>query len=454
MKYPDMSLPDRAPTVFALALGAALLVFGSWGSTAQAQDSQPNEQEKAMHYSLYYENFKNDDFQSAKSDLFWIIENAPGYPKGDDRNFERQFELYKGLAEEASDDENRLAYLDTAATVLATAPEKMEEQGVNFEQFEWEILRGRFLQEYEDTLPDLSSTSLKDPIAHYREAFNLAPKEINPYYIRQVLRAYVDNNDQQKALSFANTVEQKRGDDEEVSKILSSVRDDIFGDNPQAQVAYLEDQFEANPDSLALMQDLFNAYVEQGSVSNASELAPQLMEEDVPAETIREIAQMRLEDGRPEAALEAYEKLTSDTDGSLTAEDYFRRGRAYEQMDQLSKARSEFRNAIEARSDYGRAYIAIGDLYTSAVSDCSGEELSRNDKAVYWAAVDKYQKAKEVDSGVASTADSKISTYRKYFPTQEDIFYRDEWEEGGNFTIDYGCYSWIDETTTVRRASS
>ena len=449
-----MPLLNRVPTVFALSLGATLLVFGSWVSPAQAQDSQPSQQQKAMHYSLYYENFKNEDFQSAKSDLLWIVDNAPGFPKGDDRNFERKFELYKGLAQQASNDEKRMAYLDTAATVLSTAPQMMEERGLTYEPFEWEILKGRFLQEYEDALPNLSSTSLETPVTHYRKAFDLAPMEINPYYIQQVIRAYVQNGDQQKALSFANTVEQKRGDDDEVAKILSSVRDDIFGKNPQAQVAYLEEQFEANPDSVALMQELFDAYVNQGNTSNASELAPRLMEEDVSAETIREIAQMRIEDGRPKAAIQAYEKMTSGTDASLTAEDYFRRGQAYEQMDQLSKARAQFRRAIEAQSDYGQAYIAIGDLYTSAVSDCSGSELGRNDKAVYWAAVDKYQQAKQVDSSVASTANSKINTYRKYFPTQEDIFYRDDWDEGSSFTVDYGCYSWIGETTTVRRASS
>ena len=449
-----MPLLNRVPTVFVFSLGATLLVFGSWVSTAQAQDSQPSQQQKAMHYSLYYENFKNDDFQSAKSDLLWVIENAPGYPKGDDRNFERKFELYKGLAQQTSSDEERMAYLDTAATVLSTAPQAMEEQGLSYEPFEWEILKGRFLQEYEDALPNLSSTSLEDPVTHYRKAFDLAPMEINPYYIQQVIRAHVQNGEQEEALSFANTVEQKRGDDEEVAKILSSVRNDIFGKNPQAQIAYLEEQYEANPDSVALMQELFNAYVDQGNTGNASELAPELMEEDVPAETIREIAQMRLEDGRPQEALQAFEKMMSDTDASLTAEDYFRRGQAYEQMDQLSKARTQFRRAIDTQSDYGRAYIAIGDLYTSAVSDCSGSELGRSDKAVYWVAVDQYQKAKEVDSSVASTANSKIETYRKYFPSQEDIFYRDDWTEDSSFTVDYGCYSWIDETTTVRRSSS
>jgi len=452
MNYADMASVNRVLTVFALLLGGALLVPGSWIPAAQAQDSQPSEQDKAMHYSLYYENFKNDNFRSAKSDLQWIIENAPGFPKGDGRNFERKVELYKGLAEQASSDEKRKAFLDTAATVLANAVSQMEEQGLTYETFEWEIMKGQFLEEYEDVLPELSTSSLKTPLAHYKEAFGLAPEAINPYYIQRILRFHLDNNEQKEALDFANTVEQKRGDDEEVAQIISSVRSDIFGRNPQARISYLQEQMEAYPDSTAILQKLFDAYVEQGNVTKASELASQIMASDPSPDTIREIAKMRLEDGRPKAALEAYDKVT-EACASFTADDYFQRGKAYQELDQLRRARAQFRKAIEQKSDFGRAYIAIGDLYTRAVSECSGKQLGRSDKAVYWAAVDKYRQAKRVDSSVASTADSKMRTYRKYFPTQEDIFYREDWAKGESATIDFGCYSWIGETTRVRESS-
>ncbi|NBC85192.1 MAG: hypothetical protein GVY25_03275, partial [Bacteroidetes bacterium] len=59
--------------------------------------------------------------------------------------------------------------------------------------------------------------------------------------------------------------------------------------------------------------------------------------------------------------------------------------------------------------------------------------------------------AKQVDSNLASTANNNIQTYRRYMPTQEDIFYVDEWEVGQSIRIDYGCYSWINESTTVRQ---
>ena len=81
-----------------------------------------------MHYSLYYENYKNDNFESARSDLLWILENAPGTPDGDDDNYRRVVNLYVGLAEQASSESERKAYLDTAATHLTSAPEKMKKE--------------------------------------------------------------------------------------------------------------------------------------------------------------------------------------------------------------------------------------------------------------------------------------------------------------------------------------
>ncbi|PSQ71622.1 MAG: hypothetical protein BRD26_03480 [Bacteroidetes bacterium QH_1_64_81] len=404
-----------------------------------------------MHYSLYWENFKNDDFRSARSDLLWILENAPGAPDGDDDNYERAVKLYEGLAEQAGSEEKRKAYLDTAATHLTSAVDKMEDQGLEYDRYKWELLKGRFADQHQGSLPDVEG--LKTAVSHYRKAFELAPEEIDPYYIQQVLKSYQQNNQLQKALDFANMVEAKREDDEEVAEMVNSMREDIFGMNPQAKIGYLEEQVEQHPDSTRLLTDLFNAYKRQGNVEKASTLAKRLMKEDPPAETVRDIAQMRLEDGRSKAALEAYDRAV-EQGAELKAEDHFNRGTAYQKMERLAQARQEYRRAIEKKKDFGRAYIAIGDLYARAVNKCSGSEMKREDKAVYWAVVDMYQRAKETDPSVASTANSKIQTYRRVFPTKEDIFYRSDWEQGGTFSIDYGCYSWIGETASVRPAPS
>ena len=449
MPFAAPSFRLQSLSVGVLCLSLALFVAVP---PASAQDSEPSKQEKLMHYSLYYENYKNDNFESARSDLLWVLENAPGVPDGDDDNYRRVIRLYEGLAEQAAEEETRTAYIDTAATYLASTVDKIEQHGLDYELYKWERRKGRFLEKYQSSLPD-GVEGLGTPTAHYRAAFDLAPAELDPYYIRQVLRSYLDDNSLQKALDFANTVESKRGDDEEVAEMISSIREDIFGKNPQAQIAYLEKQVEQSPDSTQLLTELFDAYTQQGTVQKASELSKRLMKMNPPAETVRQIARMRLEDGRPEVALQAYERA-EEQGADLKAEDYFNRGTAYQKMGEFAQARQSYRAAIDAKDGFGRAYIAIGDLYARAVNQCSGNEMARNDRAVYWAAVDKYRQAKEVDSSVASTADNKIQTYRGVFPSKEDIFYREDWESGQSFTIDYGCYSWIGETTSVRAAPS
>jgi len=443
------SLRLQSSIVGVLCAGLALLVAAP---PASAQDSEPSKQEKLMHYSLYYENYKNDNFESARSDLLWVLENAPGVPDGDDDNYRRVIRLYEGLAEQASDEETRKAHLDTAATHLASAVEKIDQDGLEYTPYKWERRKGRFLEKYQGSLPN-DVEGLETPTAHYRKAFELAPKELNAYYIQQILQSHLENNDLQQALDFANTVESKRGDDEEVAEMISSIREDIFGKNPQAKIAYLEKQVEQSPDSTQLLTELFNAYNRQGSVQKASELSSRLMKMEPSAETVRQIAQMHLEDGRPEDALQAYERA-EEQGAELKAEDYFNRGTAYQKMGRLAKARQEYRKAIEMKDGFGRAYIAIGDLYARAVNKCSGSKMKRTDRAVYWAAVDKYRQAKNIDSSVSSVADSKIQTYRKVFPQKQAIFFKDDWEIGGTFTIDYGCYSWIGETTTVRPSPS
>jgi hypothetical protein len=119
----------------------------------------------------------------------------------------------------------------------------------------------------------------------------------------------------------------------------------------------------------------------------------------------------------------------------------------------LQQARNSARAATKANPESGRPYITIADIYARAVSECSGSEMSRNDRAVYWLVMDYLNKAKQVDSSVSNIANNRLTSYRKAAPSKEDIFFVDSWTEGSSVQIDgslKSCYSWISESTTVR----
>lgn len=109
----------------------------------------------------------------------------------------------------------------------------------------------------------------------------------------------------------------------------------------------------------------------------------------------------------------------------------------------LPRARTAAMQAAELRPSDGRPFLLIGDMYAISAGDCGDNKLTK--RVAYWAAVDKYVRAKAIDPSLEKEANEKIATYSRYFPVQNDVFFY-ELEEGQSYTV--GC--WINETTTVR----
>ena len=94
----------------------------------------------------------------------------------------------------------------------------------------------------------------------------------------------------------------------------------------------------------------------------------------------------------------------------------------------------------------GRCYIIIGMCYAATRlygNDAKGAILN---KTVYWAAVDKFYKAKQVDPSVEAQASEFISTYSRYFPTKEERFDLPNEFNGSTYFVG----GWIGETTNIR----
>jgi len=108
-----------------------------------------------------------------------------------------------------------------------------------------------------------------------------------------------------------------------------------------------------------------------------------------------------------------------------------------------SSARTYANKAIALKSGWGEPYLVIGDAYMYSASACDDKELGRY--GAYWAAVDKYQKAKAVDASVAADANKKIARASANYPVTKDLFFYSK-KAGDSYTVK--C--WINETTKVR----
>ena len=147
-----------------------------------------------------------------------------------------------------------------------------------------------------------------------------------------------------------------------------------------------------------------------------------------------------------ETALKYFEEAANlATDAATKADDYYSMALLSFEQNGYSKARQYCQKAIEINPNYGAAYLLIGKMYAStAKSVYPGDGVLA--RAVYYAALDKFEKGKQVDPSVAEEANSLISSYRAHLPSTEEIFMHPDLEKGKAFTIG----GWIGERTTVR----
>lgn len=129
-----------------------------------------------------------------------------------------------------------------------------------------------------------------------------------------------------------------------------------------------------------------------------------------------------------------------------------------EQLKNYSSCREYCRKSLESLSETApanmrsRCYMLIGMAYASSKPYSSDNmpaaKASILNKTVFWAAVDKFQKAKAIDPACAADADKLINAYSKYFPTKEEMFDLPGEFGGATFTVG----GWIGESTVCRSA--
>lgn len=147
--------------------------------------------------------------------------------------------------------------------------------------------------------------------------------------------------------------------------------------------------------------------------------------------------------GDSEKAIEFMDQaIELETDDIKKSEYCFTTAQILFTIKQLSKAKSYANKAISLNGSYGAPYILIGQMYAS--SPKWSDEPAMN-KCSYFAAIDKFQRAKNVDPSVAEEANKLIGTYSAYTPKPEDLFFLGL-KKGDNVTIG----GWIGETTTIR----
>ena len=206
-------------------------------------------------------------------------------------------------------------------------------------------------------------------------------------------------------------------------------------------------RFEKNPEDKGLLERITSLLDKQNCTDSKlyADAAVNLNEIDPSSKSAYHLAKLFYEKDQFEKSAKYYNQaIEFQGKDEVKAQYYLELAElTYEELENKVKARSLARKAIEFNPKDGKPYILIGKMYANSIKQCGKNEFEQ--KTVLWAAVDKFIKAKNVDSSIAEEADSYINSYRPRFPTKKEIFFQNL-EMGNSYQI--GC--WINEATTVR----
>jgi tetratricopeptide (TPR) repeat protein len=204
-------------------------------------------------------------------------------------------------------------------------------------------------------------------------------------------------------------------------------------------------KFEKDPENIDLIRKISTLLDKKGCQEDALyfQITEVLYKLDPTPSSAYLLGKMFLKEEKNAEAIEYLKEVDKGNDTVMIQKAYKYIAEAYRGLKNYPSARTYALKSAALDPTDGQPYLLIGDLYAASASDCGDNDLSKH--VAFWAAVDKYYKAKQVDPELAADADSRIATYSQYFPAAQTIFFY-HLSEGDTYMVE--C--WINETTKVR----
>ena len=205
---------------------------------------------------------------------------------------------------------------------------------------------------------------------------------------------------------------------------------------------------DANKDDIAFLKETLNLLrrVRCQDIDVYFTASKYVHQSDPTPESAIGLGKQAIRDKDYNTAITYFEEAANlETEATAKADDYYTIALLMFEQNNYSRARQYCLKALDFNPNYGNAYILIGKMYAAtSKSVYPGDGVMA--RVVYYAAIDKFERAKAVDSSVTEEANTLIRAYRAHLPSTEEIFMHPELEKGKSFTIG----GWIGERVTIK----
>ena len=431
---------------------AGFIFFGSTNAAAQCKgDFGADKPATELKIALYGDAYKAQKYQEAKGSLHWLLVNAP---RVSTKIYVDGVDIYDKLAGAETDPAKKQLMIDSVMAVydlrIANCGDEAQVIGRK--------ANAMFKFYYKD------KTKLASVLAIYDRAFelnkeNMMETNLDPYMKTVQLNATFNKGsmtDEQILDRYDNinsVIDAKvkkaadAGKADEVIK-LNAIRAKVDESLTASPVKFdcgmvkskLEPKFRQNPTDQKLAKKIFT-FMLQGKCTDdplwleAGEVIKDIEPKDFGL--IKNLALKHLSNGnsaKAEAFMKEAQALATKPDQKSEAMMIL--GSIESKKGNNIGARDFFRQAANADNTNKEAWSKIGDLYYNSFDDCAKRQNMAEDRLVYIAAFEMYQRGGDTQ-GMAKA--------RAQFPSKEDLFLL-TWKAGESKKI--SC--WVGESVTLK----
>lgn len=379
------------------------------------------------------------------------------YPKSSENVYIHGINMYKSFIEKATDAKVKAQYIDTLMQIYDHRIKYYNQKGENLSRQGFDYFKYKL--ESENLSDEQRKAILKKGLAYVEESVKLVGNDSEPAILILLMNStrglyslgefgkekVIDAYDLTSKIINAGL--SKNPTSENHLKARDAV-DQIFQTSGaadcEALISIYEpkfDQIASNLEDLKKMVRMLDRQNCDGSplYAKASE---KLYSMEPSAEAAYNMARMFVKADQLDKA-DTYYKQAVDLE-----KDPINLGKYYLELGQVNfskpqVARGYLKKSIENNPNLGKSYIMLGDLYAHNSKLYGETDFEKS--LVFWVAVDYYNKAKKADPSVEAEANQKIGLYSQYFPPKEEIFFN-----GLTVGQSYTLGGWIGETTTIR----
>ncbi len=433
-----------AAVAFLMLLPAKAQTGASEGSKyGQGQDSI----NCLMNLSLYREFFKHNNYKDAIKSWRKVFKECPASSQN---MYVDGVKMYKKFISGEKNPDVIEAYVDTILMIYDQRIEYFNDEANVIGRKATDLLRYRKdkLESIEEAYGYLAKSIELDPegardaililfmntsVSLHKAGILLQNQTINDYFTAsEVIDEKLDRNPNNRRFLRAK---------ENV--------DDLIMDEGiltcEALNQYYDPRFEKNKNDEAFLNKMIDFYYNSGCDRSDMyvKASEQLYLIQPDHESAYKLARLLVAREEYDKASKYYlEAINGEGSNEQTGKYYYELAQITRVEEETCKAIEYAREAAKKNPNMGDAYVLLGDLYVESRENL-GDAFER--RTAFWAAADKYIKAKNVDPTTADVADKRLSDYASQFPDSEECFFR-TLNDGDAYHVK-GC---INEYTTVR----